>query len=79
MTDVGPIDEDLTPPERRLWEHLELLRANPPATAPELIARILRTARWQIAVHEPLIFVGAVSGALAEGLSLLWAPPVHER
>jgi hypothetical protein len=79
MSDAGHIDEDLTPAERRLWEHLELLRANPPVTAPDLISRILGRARWQIAIRDPLIFAGALSGALAEGLSLLIAPPVSER
>ncbi len=76
MTDP---DEDLTPAERRLSEHLELLRANPPATGPELMARILRSARWQFAIRDPLIFVGAVSAAMVEGLSLLAGTPVRDR
>ncbi len=79
MSGAGNTDEDLTPAERRLSEHLELLRSNPPATAPELIARILRSARWQIAIRDPLIFVGAVSAAMAEGLSLLSGTTVGDR
>lgn len=79
MSEVGNTDEDLTPAERRLSEHLELLRSDPPTAAPELIARILASARWQIAIRDPLIFVGAVSAALLEGLTLLSSPPVADR
>lgn len=78
MSDAGADDQDLTPAERRLSEHLELLRSNPPTTAPELIARILRRARWQVAIRDRLIFMGAVSGAVVEGLSLLLSPPVGD-
>ncbi len=72
-------DEDLTPAERRLSEHLELLRASPPTAAPDLIAGILRRARWQIAIRDPLIFLGAVSAAMAEGLTLLSGAPAGKR
>lgn len=78
MSDAGTDDEDLTPAERRLSEHLELLRSNPPTTAPEMIASILRRARWQSAIRDRLIFMGAVSGALVEGLSVLLATPVGD-
>lgn len=72
-------DEDLTPAERRLAEHLELLRSSPPTAAPDLIAGILRTARWQIAIRDPLIFLGTVSAAIAEGLTLLTGSRAGER
>ncbi len=71
-------DEELTPAERRLSEHLELLRSSPPTTAPDLIAGILRRARWQTAVRDPLIFVGVVSAAIIESLTLLSSSPAGE-
>jgi hypothetical protein len=72
-------DEDVSPAERRLSEHLEVLRADPPIAGPEVIARIVRRARWQIAIRDPLVFVGALSGAIAEGVGLLLSPAVGER
>lgn len=70
-----PVD-DLSPAEGRLSEHLELLRANPPTAAPELIGRIIRTVRWQRAIRDPLVLVGAVASAIGESLRLLIKPPV---
>lgn len=72
-------DEDLTPVQRRLSEHLHLLRVNPPTTTSDLVAGIVRRARWQIVVRDPFIFVGAVSAAMAEAFSLLSTPPVGQR
>jgi len=74
MSEPGSADEDLTPAERRLWEHLEVLRSSPPTAAPELIVRIVRSARWQVAVRDQLIFVGAVTMAISEAVGLLWGP-----
>ena len=68
-------DDDLTVAERRLSEHLELLRASPPTAAPELIARILQRARWQGPIRDPMIFVGVVAAAIGEALVLLAPPP----
>ncbi|MBV9337308.1 MAG: hypothetical protein JO243_15610 [Solirubrobacterales bacterium] len=68
--------EDLSPAERRLTEHLELLRASPPAVSPGLVPRVIRGVRWQRAIRDPLVLVGAVAAAVAEGLSLLFKPPV---
>ena len=67
-------DDDLTVAERRLSEHLELLRASPPTAAPELIARIIRRARWQEPVRDPMVFVGVVVAAVGEALVLLSGP-----
>jgi hypothetical protein len=67
--------DDLSPAEGRLSEHLELLRANPPTAAPDLIARIIRSVRWQRAIRDPLILVGAVASAIGEGLRLFLKPP----
>jgi len=66
--------EELTPAERRLTEHLELLRATPPAT-PALVPRVIRGVRWQRAIRDPLVLVGAVAAAVAQGLSVLFKPP----
>jgi hypothetical protein len=70
----SPADE-LTPAERRLTQHLELLRASPPTGAPQLVPRVIRGVRWQRAIREPLVLVGAVAAAILEGLSLLRKPP----
>jgi hypothetical protein len=67
--------DDLTPAERRLTEHLELLRASPPTVAPGLVPRVIRGVRWQRAIRDPLVLVGAVAAGVAEGLSLLFKPP----
>jgi hypothetical protein len=64
-------DDDLTAAERRLSEHLELLRASPPSAAPELIARIVQRARWQEPIRDPMVFVGVVVAAIGEAVVLL--------
>jgi hypothetical protein len=71
--------DDLTLAERRLSEHLELLRASPPIAPPELIARIVRRARWQRSIRDPLLFAGMVALAMTEGLALLSGPGARER
>jgi hypothetical protein len=67
--------DELTAAERRLTEHLELLRASPPIVAPDLVPRVLRGVRWQRAIRDPLVLVGAVAAAVAEGLSIFFKPP----
>ena len=67
--------EELSPAERRLTEHLELLRASSPIVAPGLVPRVLRGVRWQRAIRDPLVLVGTVAAALAEGLRALCKPP----
>ena len=69
----SPADE-LTPAERRLTQHLELLRASPPTAAPQLVPRVIRGVRWQRAVREPLLLVGEVAAAVFDGLTLLFKP-----
>ena len=71
---AGENPEDLSPAERRLAQHLQLLRASPPAATSDLVLRVIRGVRWQRAIRDPLVFVGAVTAALAEGLSLLFKP-----
>lgn len=67
--------EEFTPAERRLAEHLELLRSSPPITTPQLVPRVIRGVRWQRAVRDPLLLVGAVAAALLEGVGVLLKPP----
>jgi hypothetical protein len=69
----SPVD-DLSPAERRLTEHLELLRATPPAS-PALVPRVIRGIRWQRAIRDPLLLVGAVATAVLEGLGLVFERP----
>jgi hypothetical protein len=75
MNEGDPPADDLTPAERGLTVHLELLRAGPPIAATQLIPRLVRKLRWQRAVREPLLLVGAVAAAITEGLRLLMKPP----
>ena len=67
--------EDLTPAERRLVQHLELLRTGAPTVTPQLVPRVIRSVRWQRAIRDPLVLVGAVASAVADGLSLLFTAP----
>ncbi|HEY2652612.1 MAG TPA: hypothetical protein VGI50_11855 [Solirubrobacteraceae bacterium] len=69
------LPEDLTPAERRLVQHLELLRTGAPTVTPQLVPRVIRGVRWQRTVRDPLVLVGAVASALAEGLALLFKGP----
>jgi hypothetical protein len=78
MSAGDPPADELTPAERRLTEHLELLRASPPTSAPQLVATVIRGVRWQRAVREPLVLVGAVASAVVDGLALLFRPPPDE-
>ena len=66
--------DDLSPAERRLTDHLELLRASPPPTPP-LVPRVIRTVRWQRAIRDPLVLVGAVAAAVVEGLGIVFGAP----
>ncbi len=64
-------DEPRSPADRRLDEHLELLRGDSPAGDDALAARIARTARWQGAVRAPLQAAVSLLGAAAHGLAVL--------
>lgn len=70
---------ELTPAERRLVEHLELLRASPPSATPQLVPRVIGGVRWQRAIRDPLLLVAAVAAALAEGASVLLKPSAGEQ
>jgi hypothetical protein len=73
----GP--DDRSPAERRLGEHLELLRRAPLQPDRSLVARIGRTARWQRVVRAPLRVVGMIAEAVVDGLLKLALPPGRRR
>lgn len=60
-----------TPAERRLDEHLELLRSDQTGLGHSLAARTIRTARWQRAVRGPLRVAGMIAAAVLDGLGLV--------
>lgn len=65
-------DDELNPAEHRLLMHLEEVKAAPvPGVA--LAPRVVRRARIQAALREPLRAVAAVAGALADTLTGLVA------
>jgi hypothetical protein len=55
--------------ERRLDEHLELLRASPPSPGTALVPRVVRTVRWQGYLRAPLRVVGMIGVAFVQGLA----------
>jgi hypothetical protein len=67
--------ETLSPAERRLGDHLQLLRAQAPQPPTALVARILRGARWQRAVRRPLMTIAMLGAAVADGIRLLFGSP----
>lgn len=68
-----------SPAERRLEEHLELLRALPPEPETALVATVVRTARWQQALRSPLRVIGMIGSALVDGMSVLLGGPRRSR
>lgn len=60
--------------ERRLAEHLELLRAERLEPGVALARRVVRTARWQRYARGPLRVAGMIAGSLLDGLMRLVAP-----
>ena len=63
-------DED-TAAERRLADHLELLRAAPPEPGTDMVRRVARTARWQRLARAPLQVAGLIVAGVATGISTL--------
>lgn len=66
--------EELTPAERSLAQHLELLRTEPPTAPGAMVTRIIRAVRWQRALRRPLIAIETFAGALRDGFRLFLAP-----
>ena len=57
--------------ERRLDEHLELLRAAPPEPGTALVPRVVRRARLQSHLRAPLRVMGMIGFAFIHGLAAL--------
>jgi type VI protein secretion system component VasF len=62
--------EELTAAERRLAQHLSLLRPGPAAPT-SLTDRVVQTARWQQAIRSPLRAVASLAAAAGETIRLL--------
>lgn len=77
MTAGEPGADDLTPAELALARHLRLLSEQPAPSGAALASRVVRTARWQEAVREPLVLVGSVAGMLADAVRLVLGPVEH--
>jgi hypothetical protein len=60
-----------SPAEVRLSEHLTLLRNDPPRSDRSLVVSVLRAARWQRAARGPLLALGRLATALANGIRAL--------
>ena len=65
--------------ERRLAEHLDLLRTDRPQPGVALARRVVRTARWQRVVRAPLRVVGMIAGSLLDGIMRLVGPGQRRR
>lgn len=74
MSDADPPDTEPTAAERRLEEHLQLLRHAAPDPGRALVPRIVRTARWQRLIRGPVRVAGTIAGAVLDGLLALVAP-----
>jgi hypothetical protein len=70
-----PHPDELTPAEQRLREHLKLLRDDAPQAPRAVVSRVVRSARWQRAIRQPLLAIGALAGAIGHALRLLFKPP----
>ena len=68
---MNDVPED-GPAERRLDEHLELLRASAPAPGTAMVPRVVRKARWQSLLRAPLRVVGMIGLAFVQGLTTLF-------
>lgn len=75
MTPPEHPDAPLTPAERRLEEHLELLRTGGPSASTELVHSVVRAVRWQRLIRRPLMVLARFAGAAGEGLRLLFGSP----
>lgn len=68
MSGPGGSAEPLSPAERRLIEHLEIVRASPPPGGRSLVRRVVRSARRHRALREPLQLIGTIAAAVIEGV-----------
>jgi hypothetical protein len=74
MSDDAP-DPPGTAAERRLDEHLELLRHDEPGPGDmALVHRVVRTARWQRFLRAPIQVAASIAAAAIDGLRALMRP-----
>ena len=59
------------PAERRLDEHLVLLRDSPPEPGTALHPSVMRTARWRGILRAPLRVVAMIGAAVLQGVTTL--------
>jgi hypothetical protein len=71
MTSGPPSTEHQGPAERRLSEHLQLLRADPPEGSAQIVATIIRRARWQRMIRQPLLAITALTASIGDGIRML--------
>jgi hypothetical protein len=62
--------EQLTPVERRLEEHLAILRGAP-APPRSLTAHVIHEARWQRSLRTPMLAVAHVAAVVADTIRQL--------
>ena len=70
MSDA-PNGNSETAAERRLLAYLEALREDPPRPQADLVAGVMRTARWQGPARSYLAAMGSLAGALGVGMTVL--------
>jgi hypothetical protein len=61
-----------TETDRRLDEHLELLRSEPPEPGTALVPRVVRAARLQKMLRRPVKAVIALASTVAGGVAALF-------
>ena len=71
MSDETDAPSELPLAERRLLEHLAVLRVGPPVAPPALTDRVVSTARWQRVVRGPLRAAASVGAAFVEGITVV--------
>lgn len=79
MTSGPPSHEDQSPAEQRLSEHLQLLQADPPQGSPQIVALVVRRARWQRMLRQPLLAIAALTASIADALRMLTRPRGGDR
>jgi hypothetical protein len=66
----GEEQEQLTPVERRLEEHLAILRGTP-APPQHLTARVVHDARWQRSLRTPMLAFAHIAATVADTIRQL--------
>jgi hypothetical protein len=69
--------DPLSPAERRLGEHLALLRDVSESPPPTLTRRIVHAARWQRTLREPIVAIANLAAAVGEGIRMLIGRPLR--